>query len=125
MKKYLPLILLGVGILVVVGAFVMVRSRRQESDSTDDETALIEVPLNERPVVSLIPRSDGHYIDMKIEKLMIPGSVKLDYDFFYKTEESEQPLGSQGVIELEGKKSIEEELLFGTVSSGNYRYDEG
>ena len=125
MKKYLPLILLGFGILVVVGAFVIVRGRREVNDAGEEEGALIDVALNERPIVSLVPRSDGHYLDMKIEKLMVPGAKKLDYDFFYKTEGSNQPLGGTGVIPLEGKDVVEEELLFGTVSSGNYRYDEG
>lgn len=125
MKKFLPIILLVIGLVVVGVAFFFVRRARQGGDEEiDDESALIEVSLEKRPVASLTPSEDGHYIFMRIIKLMVEGAETLDYELLYKVQDG----GTQGVpgtIKLKGQSEIERELLLGSESSGKYRYDEG
>ena len=131
MKKYLPLILLGVGFLVIVGVFFLVRGRGNEEQTLEEEEiALLDVALNDRPVASLTPSSDGHYLYLKISKIKIEGAETLDYELLYQTSEGV----TQGVpgtvkmstLESQGEvKSFSSELLLGSESSGKFRYDEG
>jgi len=125
MRRYLPLILFVVGAFIFLGAFILIRGRKSSFSPPSDKSSLIDVPVSKRPFVSLVPRPDGHYVDMRIEKLMIPEAKTLDYEFFYYTKESSQPLGVQGSKKIEGVNSVEEEFLFGSVSSGTPRFDEG
>lgn len=123
MKKYLPLILLGVGLLVVVGAFFVVKNKNSNDvPVSEDDATLVEVPLEKRPIVSLTPSSDGHYLKLKIEKIVIDVD-SFDYLFEYKTATG-VPQGASGFIKLEGKNDFETDLLLGTESSGKFRYDE-
>lgn len=123
MKKFLPLILLALGIVVVViGAIVIFKGKKSPA-AEEEETALIEVALNDRPVVSLTPRSDGHWLDLKIEKLTID-ATSLDYELLYKLPDG-RTQGVPGSVKLSGVETIERELLLGSESSGKFRYDEG
>lgn len=125
MKKYLPIILLAVGLLVLVGAyFIVSRMRGGGDEETGEEVALMEIPLEKRPVTSLTPRSDGHWLDMKIEKLMVDGAETLDYELLYNLPDG-RTQGVPGTLQLEGRDSLEAELLLGSESSGKFRYDEG
>ncbi len=123
MKKYLPFILLGVGILVAVGAVVFVSKRNRKSEVVDEEQ-LIDVATKDKPVASLRPREDGHWLDMKIEKLGKFPATTLDYELLYTLPDG-RTQGVPGTVELEGKSSVELELLLGSESSGKFRYDEG
>lgn len=124
MKRYLPFILLGVGILVVVGAFLVVRARRNTKESMgDNESALLDVPLKDRPVVSLTPTDDGHYLKLRVEKITI-NAQSVDYELLYDTFDGVTQ-GVPGTIALSGIDSFEEDLLLGSESSGKFRYDEG
>lgn len=124
MKKYLPLILLGIGILVFVGVyFLVIKGKSDESIDIEDESTLIEVTLDKRPIVSLTPSSDGHWLYMKIKNLKVDAKT-LDYEFLYKVPDG-RTQGVPGTIELEGEKEIERDLLLGSESSGKFRYDEG
>ena len=70
-KKYLPFILLAAGILVLVGVFAFVKSNKKEVVvDENDVSGLVEVPLEKRPVLSLTPSSDGHYLKLKVEKIV-------------------------------------------------------
>lgn len=125
MKKYLPLILLGVGLLVVIAAFFLVKSRKSADESVDpnDESNLVDVPLAKRPVVSLIPTEDGHYLDLTVNKITLT-SASLDYELLYKNAD-DVTQGVPGTVNIQGKDSYENKLLLGSESSGKYRYDEG
>lgn len=124
MKKFLPIILFLLGLIVVIVAFFVVRARRQGASVDEEETALIDVPLEERPVVSLTPTADGHYLNLKVEKIMVKGATSMDYELLYKVPGG--PIqGVPGTVDLEGKDSFEAELLLGSESSGKFRYDEG
>ena len=125
MKKFLPLILFIFG-LIVLGLvyFFVIKSPKKTNVVEDDATSLIEVSLNERPIVSLTPTSDGHWLNLKIEKIEIPGAYSLDYELLYNLPDG-RTQGVPGSITLNGQTLIERELLLGSESSGKYRYDEG
>lgn len=124
MKRFLPVILVAAGILVLaVGIFIFrMRSSSQGPAGTEEE-AVPEVPLSDRPVVSLTPSKDGHWLEMKIEKIKID-AVTLDYELLYKLPDG-RTQGVPGTIKLTGETLIERDLLLGSESSGKFRYDEG
>lgn len=124
MKKFLPIIILLIGFLVLGGVFLFVRGRNTSDSGSDEEVALLDLPLAERPVVLLRPTSDGHYLKLRVSKIMIPGAVNLDYVLLYQTGEGVTQ-GVPGSTDIEGKDSFEIDLLLGSESSGKFRYDEG
>lgn len=122
-KKFLPLILLLLGIVVVVGAYFFVIRSKKKGDITEDETSLIEVSLSDRPITSLTPSDDGHWLTLLVEKITID-AASLDYELLYKLPDG-RTQGVPGSITLKGEDEIERELLLGSESSGKFRYDEG
>jgi hypothetical protein len=122
-KKFLPLILLLLGILVVVGAYFFVTRNKKDGDTTEDETSLIEVSLSDRPITSLTPSDDGHWLTLLVEEITID-AASLDYELLYKLPDG-RTQGVPGSITLKGESEIERELLLGSESSGKFRYDEG
>lgn len=125
MKKYLPIILLFAGVIILVTAFIFVGGRSEDKkEVSEEEAGLLDLPIEKRPVVLLTPTSDGHYLNLKIEKIGFSPSV-LDLEFLYTVPGQEQPQGSAPSINIKGKDIFEIELLLGTESSGKFRYDEG
>jgi len=122
-KKFLPLILLFLGIVVVVGAYFFVSRSKKDKDVVEDTTSLVEVQLSDRPIASLIPSDDGHWLTLLIEKITID-AASLDYELLYKLPDG-RTQGVPGSITLKGEEEIERELLLGSESSGKFRYDEG
>ncbi len=124
MKKYLPLILLFAGIIILVVAFVFVKGRKEKGvELPEEETALLEIPIAERPVVSLTPTSDGHYLNLKVKKITFE-AFNLEYMLLYDVPGGAQQ-GVPGTVPLQGFNEVEVELLLGTESSGKFRYDDG
>ena len=125
MKKFLPIILFVVGLIVLLLVyFLVIKSPKKNKTVEDDSASLIEVSLNERPVVSLTPTTDGHWLNLKIEKIKIPGAFSMDYELLYNLPDG-RTQGVPGSITLNGQTLIERELLLGSESSGKFRYDEG
>jgi len=126
MKKALPFILLLAGFIVVIGAVLFVKSRgKTETEIVEEEEiALIEVELQNMPVVTLTPRSDGYWLDMLISKLGRFEAESMDYELLYKVPRGGTQ-GTGGSVKLQGRDEVEREILFGSESSGNYYYDEG
>lgn len=120
MRKYLPLILIGVGLVVLVGGFLFIKSRNKGGE---EEEVVKEIPADQRPLVSLIPSSDGHWLKLKIEKIRVQGAKSLDYELLYSLPDG-RTQGVPGTVKIEGK-DIERDLLLGSESSGKFRYDEG
>ena len=123
MKKFLPFFLFLIGIAVFVGVFIFLKGRGKEEAVVEEETTLREILLDERPVVSLTPSSDGHWLKLVIEKIVISAD-SLDYELLYKLPDG-RTQGVPGTIKLDGQKEIERDLLLGSESSGKFRYDEG
>lgn len=120
-RKYLPLILLGIGLLIVVVAFVMVKSSKK--DVVDEEDTVKEIALEERPSVSLIPSEDGHYLKLTIAQIKVKKAASLDYELLYGLPDG-RTQGVPGTVKLTGADVIKD-LLLGSESSGKFRYDEG
>lgn len=118
-KKYLPFILVGVGILVLVGAFLLIRNSKKAG--IEDEIVK-EIPLEQRPIVSLIPSRDGHWLKLKIEQIKVVGAESLDYELLYSLPDG-RVQGVPGTVKIEG--DVIRDLLLGSESSGKFRYDEG
>lgn len=123
MKKFLPLILFLIGVIVVVTAFFLVKGRKRQPAEDMGGVALLELPLTQRPIASLTPSEDGHWLKFKVEKIVID-AVSLDYELLYKLPDG-RTQGVPGTIKLERQKEIERDLLLGSESSGKFRYDEG
>lgn len=104
-------------------AFFIVRNKLQKPVVEEEESALIEVSLEERPVVSLTPTEDGHYLNLLVDKILIDAE-SMDYELLYTTGTG-LTQGVPGMVVLGGRDSFEAELLLGSESSGKFRYDEG
>lgn len=125
MKKYLPLILLGAGILVLVAVYFLVIRPGGSGDLEDENVP--EIPFEKRPYTTLTPKEDGHWLKMRI--VGIKGKVDaatMDYELIYKTADG-RTQGVPGTVALEGQnlELVERDLLLGSESSGKFRYDEG
>ncbi|MEK7100234.1 MAG: hypothetical protein AAB872_00305 [Patescibacteria group bacterium] len=122
-KKILPLILLGVGLFVLILVFVVIKNKKSEVIE-DDSNVLAEVAFVDRPVAMLTPTSDGHYINLKIDKITLPKAVSLDYELLYSLPDG-RTQGVPGTVDLKGQTTFERKLLLGSESNGKFRYDEG
>jgi len=122
MKRYWPLLLFLIGVLVLAGVYFFVL-RKPATEETLEEESLIEVSLINRPIASLTPTQDGHWLKLRIEKLL-SGADSLDYELLYTLPDG-RTQGVPGTITLKGENEIERDLLLGSESSGKFRYDEG
>jgi hypothetical protein len=123
MKKFLPFILLLAGIVVLVLVyFLFIRKPASEKSEIVDES-VPEVALSDRPVTSLTPSADGHWLKLKIDRIRI-AAASLDYELLYQLPDG-RTQGVPGTITLKGQTKIERDLLLGSESSGKFRYDEG
>jgi hypothetical protein len=122
-KKFLPLILLGFGVLVLVFVIIFVKNSKKEI-VTEDETKLAEIDFKNRPFAFLTPTSDGHYITLSLTKLTLPKLASVDYELLYALPDG-RTQGVPGTVDLSGQTSFEKKLLLGSESNGKFRYDEG
>lgn len=92
------------------------------------ETTELVLPESEKPIISLIPREDGHQLTLKITN--IPSNInQIDYELIYSSTDNGLTM-EKGVGDTikEISSSIEKDLLLGTASCTNgckYKYDEG
>lgn len=121
-KKYLPIILIVVGVLVAVAVYFLVIKKPVEPVE-DAGSTLIEVSLKDKPIASLTPSADGHWLKLKVDKL-IGSAASMDYELLYELPDG-RTQGVPGNIVLSGQSEITRDLLLGSESSGKFRYDEG
>ncbi|MFC1625548.1 hypothetical protein ACFL1Q_00700 [Patescibacteria group bacterium] len=124
MKKYIPFILLVVGVLVVIVAIFVVKKNISKGTVDEDEETAVEVPFSQRPFASLSPSSDGHWLTLKVENIIIEKASSMDYELLYSLPDG-RTQGVPGTVSLDDESKIERELLLGSESSGKFRYDEG
>lgn len=123
MKKYLPFILLGVGLLAVIVGIIVVKNLKKQGAEDESDIAVPEIPADQRPLVSLTPTNDGHWLNFVVSKLNVKGAASMDYELVYSVKNGGQQ-GVPGTVKLDGGV-IERKLLLGSESSGKFRYDEG
>ena len=122
MRKYLPFILLGVGIIVLIVVFIVIK-RNKSNVPVEKEDTVVTLSLNERPVASLTPSADGHWLKLTVTKIL-SSVASMDYELLYQLPDG-RTQGVPGTIKLTGQDKIERDLLMGSESSGKFRYDEG
>ena len=123
MKRYLPLLFFLSGTLLLIGTLYFFVLRKPATEETKEEEGLTEVSLIDRPIASLTPTQDGHWLKLRIEKLL-SAADSLDYELLYTLPDG-RTQGVPGTIDLKGESEIERDLLLGSESSGKFRYDEG
>ena len=122
MKKYLPFIILGLGLAILVGAFFFIRNSKKE-ETVEEEEVTIKLSQEQLPFVSIIPSKDGHYLTLRIESIKIEAE-SVDYEILYDLADG-RTQGVPGSVKIDSDDPIEREILLGSESSGNFRYDEG
>ncbi|HSX49124.1 MAG TPA: hypothetical protein VLE44_02600 [Candidatus Saccharimonadales bacterium] len=124
MKKPIIIILL-VAILFIAGVFIIRRNNSGTSTDQEETQNVPDLPVDQRPIAMLIPKSDGHWLTLKVEGIKVPGAVSMDYELLYKANNG-QAVTTQGVpgtVQLKGLTSVSRDLLLGSESSGKFRYD--
>ena len=125
LKKFLPVGILLIAVLVVVGIVIAVRGGGDNTPVDEDEQ-VADVAFQQRPAVVLVPRADGHWLDLTIMGMdKVQGASTMEYLFLYTTANGAEQGSSGGPYDLSSEDMVEEELLLGTTSSGNFYYDEG
>lgn len=133
MKKNLPLILIGGGVLIIVLAILVVAKSLNGSVATPtpkEKEVVLDLPQSQWPLVTLapvtdtkIPNSLGHLLNLKVQKINVTGAASMDYLLVYNTTTGGQQ-GVPGTIKLTGM-DVDKNLLLGSESSGKYRFDAG
>jgi len=124
MKKYFLLAAFILGALILVFAGLFLRRRATGENITNPSRADLEssvLPLEERPYVVLIPRSDGHELKLQIENLK--GVQSIDYELVYFVDDVSR--GVIGSVNVQGESSFSRDLLLGSCSRNVCKYDEG
>ena len=122
MKKYLPFVLFGIGIVVLTIVLLIIKKNKANVPVEKEDTT-ITLSLIERPVASLTPSADGHWLKLSVTKIL-SSAASMDYELLYQLPDG-RTQGVPGTIQLTGQDKIERDLLMGSESSGKFRYDEG
>lgn len=124
MKKGLIIFLIVFGVLVIlgVGGFFLFRTKKSTKEVTTPESkgVLIETTLEERPYVTLTPRSDGRELTLEISR--IKKAQTIEYELVYLSAGLSR--GVIGSIDVNGETTISRKLLLGTCSRDVCKYDE-
>ncbi len=123
MKKYLPIALFLLGLAIFAGVYFFVIKGKNNKPVVEEEDVVAEIPFDQRPVTTLVPFKEGHWLKLSISNIKVKATT-LDYELLYKTQDGAMQ-GVPGSIKLDGAGNIERELLLGSESSGKFRYDEG
>lgn len=131
MKKYLPILIIGAILLILVIFLFKLISKPKTSDG---EVAATPAPIgksldtlaeNLRPKVEIKSRADNKALIVTFSNLKNFSSLQYELSYLTKDEIPQGVIGSP--ITLAGEDSIEKELLLGTCSGTvtlKCRYDE-
>lgn len=119
-----------VGVVVILGLVLGVVFFRQKSSqvavkssetqaSQEEPKTTLELAVDKRPYVVLIPRFDGKALTLNVENFDTAKS--LDYELTYQTDGLTR--GAMGNVKLEGKTTYSQELLLGACSKNVCTYD--
>jgi hypothetical protein len=131
-QKILPIALVVLVIFLISSAvFFLTRPKNNTSNAPTPTPPprLLEIAENEKPIISIVPTSDGYWLDLKISN--IPDYVsQIEYDLTYIAidEDFEIEKGVGGTIEEISSNSFTRKILLGTESCTNgckYKYDTG
>lgn len=126
---------LSLALLVLASSFFLsgcgkktATNKQPTNDTTKKPATELILSESEKPIISLIPRADGHELKLKLDN--IPSSIsQIDYELIYSASDNglvmEKGVGDTVKI---SSKTLEKDLLLGTASCTNgckYKYDEG
>lgn len=124
-------VLIGVSALVVLllilgGGFLFIRSKLSAPPAETEEEEFVslkvdQLPIGERPFVTLTPRSDGH--EFTLEVFGVADFDSVEYELVYLAGGLSR--GAIGTAKLEGRDTLERKILLGSCSRGVCKYDEG
>lgn len=124
---------LSLALVVIASSFFLSACGKKKTETSNTPTSKavqkeLVLSESEKPIISLIPRQDGHELKLKIEN--IPSNVtQVEYELIYSSSEDGLTMekGVGDTIKI-SSKSVEKDLLLGTSSCTNgckYKYDEG
>jgi hypothetical protein len=129
MKKII-IILIPIILLISILIFIITRDKKTTTIPIQNTptSKKIELDIEEKPYISLIPRADGHELKLKVNNIPSKFSTA-EYELIYTAEDGniEIEKGVSGTVKLTNS-NFEKDLLLGTSSCTNgckYRYDEG
>lgn len=125
--------LISFALIIVASSFFLSacgKKKTETTTTTPQKNTPVELSLSEseKPIISLIPRADGHELKLKIDN--IPSVVtQIEYELIYSASDAglEMEKGVGDTIKITSK-SVEKDLLLGTASCTNgckYKYDAG
>ena len=121
MNKYLPVIGIFLGALIFGVLFWFIKGRQVSPGVGQPTSTLAPVAVEERPYVTLTPRTDGHELKLEIENLKDVQTV--EYELVYLAGDLSR--GVIGSVDPKGETSISRDLLLGSCSKNVCKYDEG
>ncbi len=120
-------------LIIVASSFFLSacgKKKTETTTTTPQKNVQKELTLSEseKPIISLIPRADGHELKLKIDN--IPSTItQIEYELIYSASDAglEMEKGVGDTVKV-SSKNIEKDLLLGTSSCTNgckYKYDNG
>ncbi|MCW1949323.1 MAG: hypothetical protein KIH89_002650 [Candidatus Shapirobacteria bacterium] len=123
---------LSLTFVVIASSFFLSACGKKQTETNNTPTKSVQKELvlseTEKPIISLIPREDGHELKLKIDN--IPSNIsQIDYELIYSATENDLTMekGVGDTVKITSK-NIEKDLLLGTSSCTNgckYKYDTG
>lgn len=124
-KNLVISLVVAVGILIlIIGGFFLIKGKTTKAPGPTPtpapEKTASEVPLEERPYVSLTPRADGRELTLNITN--IQNATSLEYELSYLSNDLSR--GVIGSVDLKSETSLTRQLLLGSCSKNTCKYDE-
>ncbi len=112
-------------VLLIAGALYVITGSGGNSQKAEEKETVFEKPTNVIPTVdsSVTAEIKGDTEAVLTLKGIPKGTEEIEYEFSYNTS-SGSVEGVIGNIQVEGEDSVEEDITFGTCSSGVCRYHE-
>jgi hypothetical protein len=121
MKKNLILMLILFTSLVLISGCKKKPAVSQPQTPVRKVEQINKLPLQDRPYVTLTPRSDGREVTLRLDN--VKDADRVEYELEYQAGSTIQ--GVFGTIDLAKEKlPVSKKLLFGSCSRGKCRYDE-
>lgn len=109
-------------LLIVLAVYIFSRSKTSQQSPSVSQTVqeVVDIPLEQRPYLELIPRQDGKEITLKLTKYTT--SSKVEYELSYESQGIPRGVIGESVLDT---STLTKDLLLGTCSRNVCRYDEG
>lgn len=125
MKKYIVITLISLFFLSACG------KKTAPAPSPTPAPKIVEMEVQNRPNISLTPRSDGHELYLKIDNISdIINKIEYEITYLASDNDLEIEKGASGIIDSSDLSlgKVERKILLGTESCTNgckYKYDTG